>query len=328
MTTPLIRGLNEIFPEAEISVITTPASAILFKYNPYVRNLYTFDKKQLVKKWFNFFKLVRLLRRERFELAVSAHLSLTTSLLLILGGIPVRVGFARQRGLTDPVQLPESGMHMTRRYLHLLSLFGYHSLNPQTELFWSEKEDEKAGQFLSSLIESPSPKIGIAPGSVWATKRWPADYFIQLLQFLGDKEYQFVFLGGPEDRNLCERIITQSGQKALNGAGALNLLESAAVIQKLDLMISNDSAPLHMANAVQTPVFAIFGPTVERFGCFPIGPKDRVFEVDLYCRPCSKHGSNTCPEGHFRCMLEIKPEMVAGRVRHFFNKSNKGRRNR
>jgi heptosyltransferase II len=324
MTTPLVRGLREIFPDAEISVITTPASAVFFKYNPHVQNIYTFDKKQFFRKWVNIFKLVRLLRREHFELALSAHLSLTTSLLLILAGISTRVGFVRQRGLTHPIQLPEKGMHNTRRYVHLLSLFGYHSTNTQTELFWSKKEDETAVQFLSSLGENPHKKIGIAPGSVWATKRWPLDYFIQLLQSLTDNEYQFVFLGGPEDRELCDRIITQSGQRALNGAGVLNLLESAAVMEKLDLIISNDSAPLHMANAVRTAVFAFFGPTVQRFGCFPIGPEDQVFEVDLYCRPCAKHGSNTCPEGHFRCMMEIKPEMAAGKVLQFFNKPIKG----
>jgi len=97
----------------------------------------------------------------------------------------------------------------------------------------------------------------------------------------------------------------------VNLAGRLSLLESAAVIGKTELMLSGDSAPMHMACAVGTPVFALFGPTVKEYGFFPTGESDRVFEVDLECRPCSLHGGPKCPRGHHRCMEEIDPGAVA-----------------
>jgi len=100
------------------------------------------------------------------------------------------------------------------------------------------------------------------------------------------------------------------------------VLESAALIATVDLMLTNDSAPLHIANAVQTDVFAIFGPTVRRFGCYPFREHDKMLEVDLYCRPCSKHGGRRCPEKHFRCMRDIQPAFVFEEIMAYFRGKN------
>ena len=113
--------------------------------------------------------------------------------------------------------------------------------------------------------------------------------------------------GGVQRKHLCDRIAQQATTKELlNLAGKTTLLEAAAVIKNCDLLICNDSGTMHLANAVGTDVFALFGPTVKQFGFAPFRPHDEVFEVELYCRPCSAHGGQKCPEGHFRCMLDIQ----------------------
>lgn len=156
--------------------------------------------------------------------------------------------------------------------------------------------------------------VAIAPGSVWFTKKWPEEYFSQLVQLLRVHGYPVLLIGGGEDQELCERI-AKDQKMVLNSAGRAGLLDSAALISRAALLITNDSAPLHMADAVNTPVLAIFGATSPIFGFAPYRSHDAVIgHQDLYCRPCRAHGSHSCPEGHFRCMLEIRPETVGARA--------------
>jgi heptosyltransferase-2 len=123
-----------------------------------------------------------------------------------------------------------------------------------------------------------------------------------------------VAVGGPEDAALGEEIVAAAraaGGTAANACGRLALRETAALIERAAVLITNDSAPLHFAAAVGTPVVAVFGPTVPAFGFGPRGPRDVVVErMGLECRPCSAHGPRTCPLGHHRCMRDIHVEDV------------------
>lgn len=309
MSTPLIRALREIFDQAEIDLLTIPSTSIIFRECPHIDSVLHFDKRKLWRKIGSFIQLVFKLRKRKYDLAVSIQGSLTSSFLMWLGGISTRVGFARQKLVTIPAT-HEKGLHIRERYISLVKPFSDKKFDLQTEIFWSKNEQQKSQQIIQSYREQDRFLVGIAPGSVWNTKRWLKEYFAILLIQLELENIQVVLIGGGEDRELCGEIIEKSKAKALNLAGRLSILESAAVIQQLDLMITNDSAPLHIANAVKTDVIAFFGPTVRRFGCYPYRSNDRILEVDLYCRPCSKHGGKKCPEKHFRCMRDIKPGMT------------------
>ncbi len=316
LTTPVIRAIRQRFPDSHLTVLTIPGTAILFRYHPAVADVWVFDKRKWFRKIISFWRVLRQIRKRDFAIAFSVQSSFTSSLLMFLGGIPERIGFRRQR-LTTRKALHPRGLPIRERYLYLLHPFGEVNESAETEIFWSEAEAQKAQRILNPIREENRPVIGIAPGSVWPTKRWPTEYFIELGKMLRDDLITMLFIGGPGDRALCQRIADQLGDHSHNLAGALSVLESAALIEGLDLMISNDSAPLHMANAVDTPAFAFFGPTVRRFGCFPYRPQDCVFEVDLDCRPCSKHGGRRCPQGHFRCMLDIRPRQVHAEIQRF-----------
>jgi heptosyltransferase-2 len=162
------------------------------------------------------------------------------------------------------------------------------------------------------LKKSTGKIIAIAPGSNWFTKRWPEKYYEDLVKTLSESNYGIVFIGSNEERELCEKI--KPLQKSINIAGELSLLESAAVVKLCDLMICNDSGALHLADAMQTDVLAFFGPTVKSIGYYPFRDNDKVLEVDLDCRPCSSHGTNTCPLGHHNCMKFIEPDFVIKEV--------------
>ncbi len=309
LTTSLVRALKQTYPDAKIDILTIPGTSIVFKFNPHINNTLVFDKRNSSKKYLSFISLCIKLRAKHYDLAVSAHLSWSSSLLMFLSGIPNRLGFPRQKLLTMTIELPK-GIPIAKRYLRLMTVLTDQEFSSQTELFWDEKTDVCVDKLVKDYITSDEKVIGIAPGSIWNTKRWLPEYFSSLISMLDKYKIKCILIGGNDDIDLCNTISTNSGVTPLNLAGKLSILGSAALIKRLRLLVTNDSAPLHLANAVETDVIAIFGPTVKRFGFFPFRESDKVLEIELECRPCGKHGGNSCPQTHFRCMKAITPDMV------------------
>jgi ADP-heptose:LPS heptosyltransferase len=155
------------------------------------------------------------------------------------------------------------------------------------------------------------PTIAIAPGARHFTKRWPADRFKALAVELASRfDARIVILGSADDRAAGAEIIRDLPD-AVNLAGRATILESAAACDVCDVVVTNDSAMTHVAAARRRPVVTIFGSTVRQFGFAPFRTPSRVVENEgLYCRPCTTIGRATCPEAHFRCMLDIDPHQV------------------
>ncbi len=157
--------------------------------------------------------------------------------------------------------------------------------------------------------------VALAPGSIWGTKRWP--YYPALAARLGER-IAVVVVGSKDDVGLGEQIVAAvrpSGREAVNACGRLTLRESAALIGRASALVTNDSAPLHLATAMGTPIIALFGPTVTEFGFGPLRAGDVALGVDeLQCRPCSPHGPPQCPLGHHRCMRELTVEAVIAAI--------------
>lgn len=321
MTTPLFQGIRKAYPQATIDVVVNSRYLSLLNNNPHINHIYGFNKSK--NKLRNLYKLILQIRKERYDLAISKQFHLSSSLMMFLGGIPVRVGSSKQLLLTHSVAFP-AGIHIREEVGMLLQQLSDTSFDLQTRLYPS-KEDHQAVQ--TYLRRGSRFRLGVAPGSVWNTKKWPADYYAETIRQIGKETDVYLIGGGADDVRLCENLMNDCpGIHIVNTAGRLSLLQSAALIGELDLMLCNDSAPLHMANAMNTPVYAIFGPTVKRFGCYPYQAHDKLIEIDLYCRPCGKHGGKSCPEGHFRCMKEILPEQVIGHIRSFMKNRNSANR--
>lgn len=311
MTTPIFRALREVFPKAQIDTLVIPQSSIILKYNPYIDNIYTFEKKNgFLRKFFSFINIILKFRKIKYDIGIPVQSSYTSAFILMLSGISRRIGSRRLRFATDKVLLPK-GLHNRLRVLKLLEPLSKKTFSDATEIFLSETEVLKAKEIIQKFGNINNRKIAIAPGSVWETKKWPSNYYAELTNLLRSDKVDIFFIGSNQETELCEKIISHSqNQNAYNFAGKLNLLESAALIAEMDLLVCNDSSPLHIANAVGTDVFAFFGPTVQRFGCFPYRQNDKILEIELECRPCSKHGGSRCPLGHHNCMKLIKPEYV------------------
>lgn len=318
MSTPIFRALKSIYPDSQIDALTTPISKALLESNPFVDNVHTFNKSSgIFKKIRSLFSLILQLRKEKYDIAVSIQHSLTSSFIMLASSIRRRIGNQRMKFVTDNATITK-GLHNRERVLCLLKPLTIEIYSAETELFPSSNDILKADELLGKLDKS-TKIIAIAPGSVRITKKWLPEYFAELTDLLCLKGFSVVFIGASNERELCESIIKESGRsEILNIAGETSLMESAALIHKADLLICNDSSPLHIANAVKTPVFAIFGPTVKSFGCYPYRENDLLIETDLECRPCSKHGGDLCPLGHHKCMKDISPYSIYQKVLAYF----------
>lgn len=325
LITPLIRALGELYPQAKIDVLLVPAAAKLLENNPHVSRVIAYPKRK--NAMLTMLQMIIKLRREHYDLAISPHSSARTHILLYLAGIPHRLGFDRGPAaclLTAKIKHPNN-IHKINKNLALLKMLSPRDFELQTELFPSALDEKKAELLCRPLTGKPI--IALAPGSIWATKCWDIESYRDLSLQLLARGIAILLIGGNGDKEKCdfiEQAALQQDQRAalINFAGSTNLLESAALIAKCKLMICNDSGALHLANAIQTRVFAFFGPTVTAIGYYPYRAGDKVFQTQLSCRPCGSHGGAKCPLGHHRCMKDISVSEVLSEVLSFVNASS------
>lgn len=318
LTEPLIRQCAALFPDAEIDVIVRPQAAELLETHPAVERVIVFDKHGAQAGLSGLLRLGRSLQRRCYDLALLPHRSLRSGLLARLAKIPRRIGFNRGGGriLHSKVVHYPCG-HEVQRNLALLSHFGTANGEVKPAVFTTSADEARAVEIIryvqQSMPERKAAIIAIAPGSRWATKRWPENYFAALIRrFTHTTANKIVLIGGKEDHPLCERITAAAEGACRNLAGKLHLRESVAFLRHCALLVTNDSAPTHLGVAAGCRVITIFGATVPAFGFYPNGPGDRIVETNLRlpCRPCGVHGGKRCPQGHFQCMRSIDPEQV------------------
>ncbi|MCD6112401.1 MAG: lipopolysaccharide heptosyltransferase II [Bacteroidales bacterium] len=310
LITPLIKGLKQIFPVSDIDVLVIPQSKGILDNNPDINNIYYFDKRK--NKLKAFIKTLKQIKQNKYNLAILPHSSFTTAMLTFFANIPERIGFDRgtaAKFLTKKTPFRHD-VRRIEKNLDLLKFFSDKKFDIQTELFPDKETKKQADELLKNFNKDKT--IAIAPGSVWDTKRWPEKYYKELSDKLVENGFNLVYIGSKQEQDLCEKIAPKN--KTLILAGKASILLSAAIIEKCNLMICNDSGALHIANAVKTDVFAFFGPTVKSFGYSPFRKNDYVFEKDLDCRPCGNHGHKKCPLTHHNCMKMILPDEVLKQI--------------
>ena len=314
LTTPLLAQLANRGP---VDVVATPAGAALLANHPAVRTVIPYDKRGDDRGLIGLWRLARRLRETGYDVAFLAQGSWRSAALALLAGVPTRVGFATSAGrwLYTKRVTHRDDLHHAARLLMLARPNGREptpaELRPS--LVPGAAERDAVDAFLRERGVRPGePLVAVAPGSVWGTKRWP--FYPQLAHALADSA-RVIVVGSGADAPLAEEIVA-GAPGALDATGALSLLASAELIGRCGVLVTNDSAPMHLASAMGTPTVAIFGPTVPAFGFGPLAPRSVVVGHDaLPCRPCDRHGPQRCPLGHHRCMRELPPSVVAERAR-------------
>jgi heptosyltransferase-2 len=184
------------------------------------------------------------------------------------------------------------------------------------DLFLSPDAVRDAAAWLSQkTLGQDRPLIALAPGAAHATKRWPLEHWHGLVQRLLAEGFDLVLVGGSDDASVGHALETIGGPRVVNAAGRFGLQGTGALLQRARALVSGDTGVMHMGTAVETPVVALFGPTVQPFGFFPYTRRAQVAELAMACRPCSSKGSSRCPLGHHRCLGDLGPDLVFQAVR-------------
>jgi heptosyltransferase-2 len=305
LTTPLLSAIAA--HHGPVDVVTTPIAAPLLETHPAVRKVIVYDKRGSDRGWAGLRTLSQRLKAEQYQRAYLPHRSLRTAALGVLARIPSRVGFSGKWSFlyTEARPKPPVGHESDR----LLALADQPSGAYPPHLRPTAADEQAAAAVVTGEF------VALAPGSIWGSKRWP--YYPALAARLAER-IAVVAVGGTDDVELGDQIVAAvrpSGHPAVNACGRLTLRESAALIGRASALVTNDSAPLHLATAMGTPIVALFGPTVTEFGFGPLRAGDVALGVDaLQCRPCSPHGPPECPLGHHRCMRELTVAAVIAAI--------------
>jgi heptosyltransferase-1/heptosyltransferase-2 len=261
---PFFKTLKKTYPNARLTCLCVPRVREVLEFCPYVDKIITYDEKGKHRFPWRKWKLIRYLRKEKFDAAFLLHRSMTRALMVYLAGIPLRIGYSKSKGLlTFPVTMQAQDIHRCDYYLKVLEAYGIKVQDRVCELRLKVQDVEALDNKLSRAgIASGDRYVVLNAGGNWDLKRWSTDSFALLAKRL-NKEFgvNIVSSGADKDRNLCQGIVKTAGVKAVVMAGETSLGESLALYKRALAVISGDSGPLHLAHSVGADVIGIFGPT-------------------------------------------------------------------
>jgi heptosyltransferase-2 len=318
LTLPLIEALRRRFPGTELHYVVRGGLERLFAHQPGITSctgLYKRGKeKSLAAAW----SFGRALAGGGIDLLVSAHTSLRTAVLALGTGARIRIGYDQpwfnRRVYTTAVPRRFEELEEIERLLLLAAPLGIEGPAPEVRPALLPARLAEAEAFRQEFAGG-RPLLGIHPGSTWATKKWPSEYFAELARRATDAGARVAVFGGPGEEADARAVIESAGlagdPRAADLSGRLGLNALAAHLSLLDCYVTNDSGPMHLSWMLGTPTVALFGPTVRRLGFFPRGKHATVLEVPtLGCRPCGLHGPTRCPEGGHDCMRKLTPDLA------------------
>ncbi|MCK5118432.1 MAG: glycosyltransferase family 9 protein [Candidatus Latescibacteria bacterium] len=312
LTTATFGPLRERFPDAEIYLLTKSRYAALFERDPRLSG---------VLKWESgvpFHKQLSALRRMKFDLCVDLHANLRSR--LVGGLLPARCIRYRKRRLARMAmvhlkRLPVRARTVLDLYGSALSPLGIEKGTDRPRLFLEDDLTSKVERELEGWgIREEDEVVGVHPGAKWDAKRWEVKGFVRVCDQILESGRKCLLLGDEEDLPFVQEIVSRMRHVPTLLVGELELCELAAVIRRCKLLVCNDSGPMHIATAVDTPVVAIFGPTHPRLGFAPMGAHDVVLTANRPCSPCSLHGEKACKYARRGCMEEISPDRVIAEI--------------
>ncbi len=308
LATALLEKLHHFYPDARIDFLVKKDMQSLFNGHPFINRLLIWDKSV---KYRSFFRLIKDVRSERYDFAINIQRFALTGILTALSGAKATIGFDKNPlSWAFSNRIPHkvgNGIHETQRNQRLIAEI--------------TDENVEKPKLYPEKIQHPVSGIyyTISPASLWFTKQYPAERWAELIGQMSEEAMVYL-LGSKADFELCEEIRDTGygirGSRIVNLAGQLSLLESAALMQGARMNFTNDSAPMHLASAVNAPVSAVYCSTTPDFGFGPLSDNRAIVEVqtELSCRPCGLHGRTSCPEGHFRCAVDINMETLRSRL--------------
>ncbi|MFN4110715.1 MAG: glycosyltransferase family 9 protein [Ignavibacteria bacterium] len=309
LTYPLLYILKNREAESEIHFVVKEQFIDAIRTNPFIDKVLIFSKNQLKE-------LKTSIKKNKYEVIIDLQNNMRSRLLYFFER-KAKIYRFKKPGLKKfllvnfKINLLKENPSISLQYIKTIYP-DYHSKN--LDLYFHIPQDIETKSLQKISVENLNrPTIGICPGSRHFTKRYPVEKFKTLIQKFLDENFSVALFGGKDDFDICKELKINPSVK--NFQNENDLLETASIMKKCSLIITNDSGLMHLSSLLQIPTIAIFGSTVKEFGFFPIYNKSIVIENNnLKCRPCSHIGRSKCPEKHFKCMNDINPDLI-------FNKS-------
>jgi heptosyltransferase-2 len=316
MTLPALRALRRVLPEARITLVVRPSAKGIFSDVDCVDELLVYDRRNAL----SVLPQVREWRRREFDLAVLFQNAFEAALIPFVAGIPIRLGYAtesRRALLTHPLALPDwrSSRHEVFYYLYLVTaleqlMFGTSTIcesAPDASLQVSEMRKAEAENLLRAYgVRVGEPVVALCPGSINSrAKRWPAEAYASLADRLIDSQRQVLLIGSAGEADVTREVVNQMRRQPIVLTGKTSLDQITAVLSLVDLVVTNDTGPAHIAAALDRPTLVIFGPT-NPLTTRPFALQAEVLRHPPDCAPCMLRD---CPIDH-RCMTAITVDEV------------------
>jgi heptosyltransferase-1 len=325
---PVAARLRSCWPSIRISWLVNSRYERLLENNRCIDDIIPFERHlwrrggNPLKAFESLFHTCRKLRRGRFDTVVDLQGLFRSGFFALMTGATTRVGFANAREgaplfYSIKVTVPDKDMHSVDRYLLAAGAIGCTGGEVTFPLGVGEDEERWAERFLEEDgIPATAPLVGLSPLARWETKRWPRDYFAKLGDLLVERGAKVIIVGGVSKEGATTAELMK--HRPAIAAGITDPLKLAALLQRLAVLVTNDTGPMHLGGAVGTPVVALFGPTnPARTG--PHGTKHRVICADVDCRPCYRRACDR----EVNCMSTITVERVMEAVESIINESRK-----
>ena len=298
LATAMLENLHAAYPSAKLDILVRQGADELFKDHPYINQVHVWNKKK--NKYQHLFEIIKTIRGIKYDVVINVQRYLATGIITVLSGATKTIGFDK-----NPLGFlfSETVKHAFGAALHETSRNHALLASLTTAPLAKPVLYPSAANFAAVQKWQAAPYICMSPGSVWETKKMPAQNWIHLINAV-PANFTIYLMGAPNEKDLCEEIRSGSSRAdVFNIAGQLNLLEAAALIKGARLNYVNDSAPMHLASATNAPVAAIYCSTIPAFGYGPLSDTQFILETlePLPCKPCGLHGKKACPLGHFNC---------------------------
>lgn len=304
LTTPVIRCLKQQVPDAEVHFLTKSSFLPVVQHNPYI------DKIHLLAHSWEL--MIEELKSENYDYIIDLHHN--TKTLRVKSALKKKSFSFYKLNIEKYIYtslklniLPK--IHIVDRYLKTVESFGVKNDGAGLDYFISKEEETKREDVPAS---HSAGFVACVIGAALGTKQWPVHKW---KEFCRQLNHPVILLGGPEDVTAGNEIAAIDDVKVYNACGKFKLNESADLVRKAKLVVTNDTGLMHIAAAYKKPIISLWGNTVPSFGMIPyygvsMVPHTMVQVNKLWCRPCSKIGYKKCPLGHFKCMEKIEVEQV------------------
>jgi ADP-heptose:LPS heptosyltransferase len=308
LATAIARKLNQHYPDMMIDFMVRKGNESLVQNLSFVNNVLIWDKGS--KKYGSLFHLLKIVRKYRYDRVINLQRFFTSGLFTVLSKGKAIYGFNKNPlsfffNHTVPHKNGNGKNEVERNQQLIATITDSNYSKPLLEI------DDRAQMAVKPFVKGKY--ICIAPASVWFTKQFPVAQWQAFLAEVSPKLGIYI-IGAQGDAKIAEILIKNLPDHSIvNLCGELSLIESAALMKQAVMNYVNDSAPLHLASAVNAPVRALFCSTVPEFGFGPLSNNAKVIEIErkLVCRPCGLHGKRKCPIGTFACAMEIDTHAMA-----------------